>query len=136
MKNQSVFFIVVFSIILFFSLTSKSFSNQLYLSVASDSAKKEFTGEIESKKGKTIKVSVSDPANIPSEGTTGTLSKYFEEEILGFSTHGYLDIGEVEVIDVTETEITFSLIKELSNIKINGKKENHYKKGNIVKFTW
>jgi hypothetical protein len=136
MKNQSVFFIVVFSIILFLTLTSKSFSNNLYLSVVSDSTQKEFSGEIESKKGKTIKVSVSDPANLPSVGTSGTLSKYFEEEILGFSTHGYIDIAEVEVISVSENIVTFSLIKELSEIKINGKKENHFKKGNIVKFTW
>lgn len=136
MKIQSVFFIVVFSIILSFTLTYKSFSNNLYLSVISDSTQNEFTGEIESKKGKTIKVSITDPTNMPSEGITGTLSKYFEEEILGMSTHGYIDIAEVEVISVSGNVVTFSIIKELSEIKINGKKENHFKKGNIVRFEW
>jgi hypothetical protein len=104
--------------------------------VFSDSTQKELNGEIQSKKGSTIKVSITSAESTPNVGVTGILSKYFEEEILGFSTHGYLDIGEVEVIAITESEVTFSLIKELSNIKINGKKENNFKKGNIVRFVW
>ena len=134
MKNQSVFLIAVISFLFF--LTSQSFSDILCTKVVSDSTKKELNGEIRSKKGSTIKVSITSAESLPNTGITGTLSKYFEEEILGFSTHGYLDIGEVEVINVTESEITFSLLKELSNIKINGKKENHFKKGNIVRFLW
>lgn len=136
MKNPSICFIAVFSVILLFTLSAQSYEKNLYISVASDSSKNEFTGEIESKKGKTIKVSVADPTNVPSEGTTGTLSKYFEEEILGMSTHGYIDIAEVEVTGISGNIVTFSLIKELTNVKINGKKENFFKKGIIVKFTW
>lgn len=99
-----------------------------------DSTTREISGELESKKGKTLKVSISNQTVLPEIGTTGTLSKYFEEEILGFSSHGYIDIAEVEVKSVNENEITFTIIKELTSIKLNGKKENVFKKGIIVKF--
>jgi hypothetical protein len=134
MKNTSVLCLAVFSILFF--LTSQCFPNKLYSGVFSDSTQKELNGEIQSKKGNKIIVSITSTETLPGVGTTGILSKYFEEEILGFSTHGYIDIAEVEVTGITESEVTFSLIKELSNIKINGKKENHFKKGNIVKFKW
>jgi hypothetical protein len=101
-----------------------------------DSTAKEITGELESKKGKTVKVSISNQSVLPDVGMTGTLSKYFEEEILGMNTHGYIDIAEVEVKSVTDSEVTFTIIKELTNIKLNGKKENLFKKGIIVKFEW
>jgi len=101
-----------------------------------DSAMKEITGEIDSKKGKTVLVSFPNEPNLPEVGTTGTLSKYFEEEILGMNTHGYIDIAEVEVKSIDDNEITFKIIKELTNIKLNGKKENLFKKGIIVKFEW
>lgn len=134
MKNTAVFFIAIVSILFF--LSSQCFSNSSYSGVFSDSTQNELNGQIQSKKGNKIIISVTSAETLPNVGTTGILSKYFEEEILGMYTHGYIDIGEVEVISVTENEVTFSLIKELSNIKINGKKENHFKKGNIVKFTW
>lgn len=101
-----------------------------------DSAMKEITGELESKKGKTIKVSISSQSLLPEPGTSGTLSKYFEEEILGMNTHGYISLAEVEVKSVNENEIVFTVIKELTNVKTNGKKENLFKKGFIVKFYW
>lgn len=136
MKHKSVFFLTLFSAVIIFALYSQSFSNSGSFTAARDSAKYELNGQIESKKGKSIYVIITSVENLPALGAHGILSKYFEEEILGFNTHGYLDIAEVEVKDVEEGVITFSLIKELSNIKINGKKENHFKKGNIVRFTW
>lgn len=136
MNLKSVFSLTLFSTLIFFALSYQSYSEAASFSAVSDSAKNELNGQIESKKGKSIYVIITSVENLPAIGTHGILSKYFEEEILGFSTHGYLDIGEVEVKDVEEGVITFSLIKELSNIKINGKKENHFKNGNVVRFIW
>jgi hypothetical protein len=131
---------ILFSAILIFSSFSlaKDFNSiKIHKSfTVSDSTQREITGEIESKKGKTVKVRISDPTSIPDVGTTGTLSKYFEEEILGMNTHGYIDIADVEVKSTNENIVTFTILKELSNIKINGKKENLFKEGVIVKFTW
>lgn len=135
MMNQS-FYSLVICILIIFALASQSYSKNNDFTVASDTTQNELKGEIQSKKGKTIIVSITSISNLPEVNTTGILSKYFEEEILGFYTHGYFDIAEVEVISVTESEVTLSLLKELTNIKVNGKKENHFKKGVIVKFTW
>jgi len=129
MKNISK--IAFLSALLFF------FLNSVFASTApQDSSKNELKGNIESKKGKTVKVSITETTSLPAPGTSGTLSKYFDEEVLGMHTHGYIDIAEVEVKDVTESEVTFTVIKELTNVKINGKKENLIKKGIIIKFEW
>jgi hypothetical protein len=131
MKNKKLSILLL----IFFAFIFSSFAYS-YSPVNSDSTKSELRGDIQSKKGNTINVSITFAESQPQTGTTGTLSKYFEEEVLGFYTHGYFDIAEVEVLSVTESEITFTLIKELSKITVNGKKENHFKKGTIVKFEW
>ncbi len=127
MKRKYIFYVTIFLFVFCFTLIARC---------NSDSTKYGLNGEIKSKKGNTIVVSIASIESMPIVGTIGILSKYFEEEILGLNTHGYIDIGEVEVTAITENEITFSLIKELSKIKVNGKKENHFKKGNIVRFIW
>jgi len=126
---MKIFFVTVFLLLVFSSAYSGTVTPR-------DSAMKEITGELESKKGKTVLVSFPNEPNLPDVGTTGTLSKYFEEEILGLSTHGYISLAEVEVKSIDDNEITFKIIKELTNIKTNGKKENLFKKGIIVKFYW
>jgi hypothetical protein len=137
MKNYIKNFCALFIVFLFLPalITAKEYKVVNSESV-SDSTQKECMGELESKKGKSLKVTVTDATNLPEIGMTGTLSKYFEEEILGMNTHGYIDIAEVEVKDAGNNEITFTILKELTNIKINGKKENLFKKGIIVKFSW
>jgi hypothetical protein len=102
----------------------------------SDSSQKECIGEIGSKKGKIIKVYITELYTLPAVGTTCTLSKYFEEEILGMNTHGYIDIAEVEVIDNSDNIVTCKILEELTNIRVNGKKENLFKTGLIVRFSW
>jgi hypothetical protein len=119
--------------LLFLIAFSSAYSKNYF---PADSTAKEIKGELDSKKGKTVLVSFPNEPTLPEVGTTGTLSKYFEEEILGMNTHGYIDIAEVEVKSIDDNEITFKIIKELTNIKLNGKKENLFKKGIIVKFEW
>ena len=126
-KIQKASLVALLFLVTFSSAYPKNYS-------PADSTTREISGELESKKGKTFKVSISNQTVLPDVGTTGTLSKYFEEEILGFSSHGYIDVAEVEVKSVNENEITFTIIKELTSIKLNGKKENIFKKGIIVKF--
>lgn len=128
-KILKIFFVTVLLLFVFTSAYSGNVT-------PCDSAMKEITGELESKKGKSLTVIISSQSVLPDVGMTGTLSKYFEEEILGMSTHGYISLAEVEVKSVSENEIVFTIIKELTNIKTNGKKENLFKKGIIVKFYW
>jgi len=64
------------------------------------------------------------------------MSKYFESNFLGIKTTGWLETGEMEVISVSDDIIEFKLLKELSKIKVNNKKENQFESGTIVKFVW
>jgi hypothetical protein len=132
-KYIIIFFVLFIFLPAFASAKDYRAFNQVTIS---DSTNKECTGEIDSKKGKTLIMKITEAFNLPEIGITGVLSKYFEEEVLGMNTHGYIDIAEVEVKEVDEGVIYFTIIKELTNIKINGKKENLFKKGVLVKFVW
>jgi hypothetical protein len=140
MKKTSIILSTVFLIlILCFSVSNAKdvcSSGILVINNPSDSAQKECMGEIGSRKGKILKVYITELYTLPDVGTTGTLSKYFEEEILGMNTHGYIDIADVEVIDNSDYIVTCKILKELTNIKINGRKESQFKTGTLVKISW
>jgi len=101
-----------------------------------DTLQKECIGELASQKGKTLKMYFFQNEDLPALGALGILAKYFEEEVLGFYSHGYIDIAEVEVKDIDDGEVTFTILKELSSVRVNGKKESFFKQGNMVKFSW
>lgn len=124
----------VISLFILISFSKQSYSKNIF--VSKDSTEKEFTGQIESKKGKTIRVLINVSDVLPEVGTTGILAKYFEEEVLGYYTHGYINIAEVQVKAIGDGEATFTILKELTDIRINGKKENVFKPKLIVKFSW
>lgn len=132
----SLYFSLSGLFILILAFSSLSYSKNIPLQNPTDTNEKELRGEIDYKKGKMVTIKVLEFEVLPEIGTTGILAKYFEEEVLGINTHGYFNIAEVEVKEVSETEITFKILKELSEIKINGKKENHYKKITPVRFEW
>lgn len=135
MKTILLSFAILFFNILPFTLTGQVTSETKSNSVK-DSLEYMFDGKILSKKGQTVTISISGQRALPSEGQNGILAKYFEQDILGMKTTGWLDIGEVKIISVKIATVTMSLEKELSVITKNGEKVDHFKAGNIVHFTW
>ena len=95
-----------------------------------------FDGTILSKKGQTITLTISNQRALPVAGQSGILAKYFEENILGMKTTGWLDIGEMKVVSVNIGTVVLSLEKELSVVTKNGEKVDHFKPGTLVHFTW
>lgn len=68
-------------------------------------------------------------------GDKGELSKYFEENIFGMSTSGWMEIGTVQVTAKSANSITFKVIEKKSVVTINGEEKSHFVAGKIVKFT-
>lgn len=89
-------------------------------------------GSIVSRKGKKVIIET-DETYLPEEGAKGTLSKYFEKQVGPFATSGWLGIAEVTVKKVADGKLHLQIDEELSKMVVNGKKVNHFKKGNTVK---
>ena len=102
----------------------------------SDTTVSSFEGKIISKRGNNIVMSIQNKTNLPAIKQNGKLSLYFEEKIFGINTTGWLDIGETEIIKISDQQCNLLLKKELSEITKNGKKVDHFKPNNIVRFSW
>ena len=89
-------------------------------------------GSIVSRKGKKVIIE-SDHPDPPAAGAKGSLSKYFEKQVGPFATSGWLGIAEVTVTKSAGGKIHLKIVEELSKMVVNGKKVNHFKKGNKVK---
>lgn len=96
---------------------------------------REVTGIITSKTGNII-VITADREYTPEAGVNATLYKYFEEEIFGMKTTGWLDVALVKVTAVKGKVITLEILKENSEIIKNGKKVNHFVPGKTIKLQW
>jgi len=89
-------------------------------------------GSLVSRKGKNVVIEVDHP-DPPAAGAKGTLLKYFEKQVGPFATSGWLGIAEVTVKKVAGGKIHLVIDEELSKMVVNGKKVNHFLKGNKVK---
>lgn len=89
------------------------------------------TGTIVSRKGKVLTVTVDQTP--PGAGAEGILLKYFEKQILGMHTTGWLDIAAVRVKQAKEGQLHLVIVEEHSQMTVNGKKVNHFQKGTTVK---
>ena len=89
-------------------------------------------GSLVSRKGKKVVIEVDHP-DPPAAGAKGTLLKYFEKQVGPFATSGWLAIAEVTVKKSAGGKIHLAIVEELSKMVVNGKKVNHFKKGNKVK---
>jgi len=89
-------------------------------------------GTLVSRKGKKVVIEVENP-DPPEAGAKGTLLKYFEKQVGPFATSGWLAIAEVVVKKSAEGKIHLEIQEELSKMVVNGKKVNHFKKGNRIK---
>jgi len=122
---------------LFFSISIKAQDvPQTKATTVADSVEYKFDGTILSKKGITVVVKINGQKELPTVGQSGILAKYFEEEIFGMKTTGWLDIGKMKITSVKPTSITMTIIDELSVVTKNGEKVDHFKPEKIVHFTW
>lgn len=80
--------------------------------------------------------SLTENAKMPAIGQTGELSKYFETNLFGFNSSGWLVIGYVEITKIQNDIVSVKVIEQKSEMTINGSKKNHFEKGNKVKFLW
>lgn len=103
---------------------------------STDSVEYTLNGTISSKAGKTVNIKINNQRTIPTVGQTGILQKYFEEEIFGMKTTGWLDIGKMKVTSVKPDVVSMTIIEEHSVVTKNGQKVDNFKVGKIVNFNW
>ncbi|NVO04320.1 MAG: hypothetical protein HXX09_16625 [Bacteroidetes bacterium] len=101
-----------------------------------DSIEYKIEGKIIGKTGMILKVQQNQSDTIPKIGDKGELSKYFESNIFGGKTTGWLLVAKVMVTGIVKNNITFKILKEESIITINGAKKNNFEIGKTVKFIW
>ena len=89
-------------------------------------------GVIESRKGKVVRVRASSDAR-PAVGTTGSMSRHFERKMGRMTMTGWMGIAKVKVTKVSGKIVTLKILEETSNVVINGRKQNQFKKGFVVK---
>jgi hypothetical protein len=73
-------------------------------------------------------------SDAPPAGSKGQLYVHFEQDLplLGHTT-GWLGVADVTVKDAKNGSVTLTIDAEKSNITVNGKKVDHFKKGNQLK---
>lgn len=134
---KSTIFSFSFLLYVFFSISIKAQDvPQTKSTIVTDSVEYMCDGIILSKTGKTVILKISDQRTIPAVGQTGILAKYFEEEIFGMKTTGWLDIGKMKITSLKPNSITMTITEELSVVTKNGVKVDHFKSGNKVHFSW
>jgi hypothetical protein len=133
---RTLFFSFSFLLYIFISTSVKAQDIPQTTTTNNDSVEYMCDGIILSKTGKTVVVKIVDQRELPSIGQYGILAKYFEEEIFGMKTTGWLDIGKMKITSVKPTSITMTIIDELSVVTKNGEKVDHFKPGKTVHFTW
>jgi hypothetical protein len=102
-------------------------------------AQKEMTGVIASVNGKTftVKADATDP--MPAKTDTCSISKDISGTKNPFGitiSSGWMGIGNIMLTNVKGTTLTFKILKETSNITINGKKQPNFVAGKKVKIEW
>lgn len=75
----------------------------------------------------------SDAAALPTVGSEGTLSKYFETKLASFTTSGWLEIASVRVTKVSAQKLELQILERKSVMTVNGQEVDHFKEGNQVK---
>jgi hypothetical protein len=134
---KTIIFSLAFLLYLFFSISVKAQDmSQNKPTTVADSVEYMCDGTILSKTGTTIIIKITDQRATPAVGQSGVLAKYFEEEIFGMKTTGWLDIGKMKITSLKPNSITMTITEELSVVTKNGVKVDHFKPGNKVHFSW
>lgn len=94
--------------------------------------KASYEGEMTSGSNSLSSVKITS-ADMPKVGESGDLYKYFQSSLFGGALRGTMSIAEVKVEKVSGRTAYLRVIKETSNIVINGKKKDQFVTGNRVK---
>jgi hypothetical protein len=105
-------------------------------SINGDTVEVTVQGKISYKSGTVVKMEKLSGDEMPPLNMEGELSKSFETELFGGKMTGWMSIGKMKVTAVVGNIITFTLLKELSEITENGVKKNQFEIGKEVKFVW
>jgi hypothetical protein len=89
-------------------------------------------GTIASRKGRIVAIDIDHP-DPPAKDSTGVLYKFFDKQLGPFSASGWLGIANVTVTASSQSSLKLRIDEELSVMKVNGKKVNHFVKGTAVK---
>lgn len=128
-----------FSLLIFMCFTisiNAQEKSQTTTTNVTDSVEYTLNGTIASKAGKTVNIKINNQRTIPTIGQTGILQKYFEEEIFGMKTTGWLDIGKMKVASVKPDMVSMTIMEEHSVVTKDGQKVDNFKVGKIVNFNW
>ena len=92
----------------------------------------EFEGTVLSVKGKIVAIKLDAPAALFTKQAV-EVYKFFNENILGMQSSGWLLAAEAKVVSIKENEVSLEITAEKSNMVINGKKIQHLKKDARIK---
>jgi hypothetical protein len=90
------------------------------------------TGTLVSRTGSSLTVKLDHPPAPPLKARA-TLFKYFEKEIGGFKTSGWLEIAAVEVLKGSGMNLELSILEKRSVMTVNGKEVDHFAPGARLK---
>lgn len=108
-------------------------------SVVSGHSQKTATGTIATVKGKVFTVKMDNIDVLPSKSDSCAISKDISGTKNPFGikiTSGWLGIGNIVVSGINNNILTCKIVKETSEIIINGKKQGHFVPGKKVKLEW
>jgi antitoxin component YwqK of YwqJK toxin-antitoxin module len=103
-----------------------------------DSTEHEIYGKLKYNSATKVRVILDQTVPVPPEGTICKMHKYFETQLFGFTSTGWLTIATIEAgTYFPATHILEVKVKEEhSDITVNGKKKNHFEAGNRVRLNW
>jgi antitoxin component YwqK of YwqJK toxin-antitoxin module len=113
----------------FVFLSAKSFAQ-------CDSSEFKIEGTLASNANTTININIGSEFDKPPVGTKGELNKFFEKQLFGMFSSGTLGIATAEVVKCDQKTLTLKVLKQKSEMVINGVKKNHFEAGKLVEFTW
>lgn len=102
-------------------------------------AQKSVTGTLTASNGKTFTLSCEPCEQLPSATDTCNVSKDISgtKNPFGITIQsGWLGVADAFFVSNKENILVFKIIRETSNIVINGKKQEHFVKGKKMKIVW
>lgn len=101
-------------------------------SPAKVTAKPEYQGTIGARSGKSLTLQISGVA-ANAAGAKAELFRRFGQNLGALSVTGWLDVAEVIVRKVDAGQVVVEVVKEKSDIRVNGKRVDHFGPGETIK---
>lgn len=102
-------------------------------------AQKTITGTLTASNEKSFTIACDKANELPTLADTCNVSKDISgtKNPFGITVKsGWMGVADAFFLSKKGNAISFKVIRETSNIVINGKKQEHFKKGKKIKITW